>query len=85
MADLASTAGVLPEGASLLDRKKKMPAWISSAIAALALLGGLAYIGFHVSKDLGNVTVTSIWPYLLLAVALLSGCLFALFRTWAGQ
>jgi PiT family inorganic phosphate transporter len=36
-----------------------------------ALLGGLGYIGFHVSKDLHNVTITSVWPYLLLALALL--------------
>ncbi len=37
----------------------------------LALVAGLGYIGFHVAKDLDNVTITSIWPYLLLAMALL--------------
>jgi PiT family inorganic phosphate transporter len=37
----------------------------------LALLSGLCYIGFHVAKDLNNVTVTSIWPYMMLALALL--------------
>jgi PiT family inorganic phosphate transporter len=37
----------------------------------LALACGLAYIAFHVAKDLDNVTITSIWPYLLLALALL--------------
>ncbi len=34
-------------------------------------MGGLGYIVFHVAKDLDNVSVTSIWPYLLLALALL--------------
>ena len=37
----------------------------------LALLGGLGYIGFHLTKDLDTVSITSIWPYLLLALALL--------------
>ena len=37
----------------------------------LTLAGGLAYIGFHVSKDLDTVTITNVWPYLLLGLALL--------------
>ena len=36
-----------------------------------ALAGGLAYIAFHVARDLNNVTITSAWPYVLLALALL--------------
>ena len=36
-----------------------------------ALVAGLGYIGFHVAKDLDNVIITSIWPYLLLVLALL--------------
>ena len=36
-----------------------------------ALVAGLGYIGFHVAKDLDNVIITSIWPYLLLVMALL--------------
>jgi len=72
MADMASTAGVLSQGGSLLDRKmKKSSAWISGAVVAAALLGGLAYIGFHVIQDMSNVVVVSAWPFLLLAVALL--------------
>ncbi len=31
----------------------------------------MGYIGVHVAKDLDNVTVTGIWPYLLLGLALL--------------
>jgi len=37
----------------------------------VALLSGLGYIAFHVAKDMDSVTVTSIWPYLLLGLALL--------------
>jgi inorganic phosphate transporter, PiT family len=68
---MATTAGALPEKASLLDRKKKFPAWISGAIVVVALLGGLGYVGLHVSRDLGTVTLGSTWPYVLLFTALL--------------
>jgi PiT family inorganic phosphate transporter len=69
---MADTAQILPHGASLLDKKmKKTSAWISSAVVLTALIGGLGFIGFHVSQDLGNVTIISIWPYVLLGVALL--------------
>jgi PiT family inorganic phosphate transporter len=37
----------------------------------LAMLSGLGYIVIHVAKDLDSVTVTSVWPYMLLALALL--------------
>ena len=72
MADLATTAGAPPSGASLLDKKmKKSSAWISGAVVLIALLGGLGYIGVHIAQDLGNIVVTSVWPYVLLGVALL--------------
>jgi PiT family inorganic phosphate transporter len=72
MADLATTVENAPLGASLLDRKmKKSPAWISTIIVLAALLGGLIYIGFHIAGDLGNIVIVSVWPYVLLGVALL--------------
>jgi PiT family inorganic phosphate transporter len=72
MADLATTVEALPAGVSLLDRKmKKSSAWISGSVVLVALIGGLAYIGFHIAQDLGNIAITSIWPYALLGVALL--------------
>jgi PiT family inorganic phosphate transporter len=72
MADMATTVAAPPPGASLLDRKMKKPsAWLSSSIVLVALLGGLGYIGFHIAQDLGNIVIVSIWPYLLLALALL--------------
>jgi PiT family inorganic phosphate transporter len=72
MSDMATTVEGLPPGASLLDRKmKKSSAWVSGAVVLAALVGGLGFIGFHVAQDLGNITVGSIWPYMLLGVALL--------------
>jgi PiT family inorganic phosphate transporter len=72
MADIATSVETLPSGGSLLDRKmKKSPTWISTAIVLAALVGGLGYIGVHVAGDLGNIVITSIWPYALLALALL--------------
>jgi len=72
MADLATTAVAPPIGGSLLDRKKHaFPSWITGALVITALLGGLIYVGFHIAGDMGNVTVVSWWPYILLGVALL--------------
>jgi len=72
MSDIATSVQALPQGASLLDKKmkKKTPAWVSGAIVFVALAGGLAYIGFHVAGDLGNITLGSVWPYVLLITAL---------------
>ncbi len=71
MSDLATTAGAAPQGGSLLDHKmKKSPAWLSIVIILIALVGGLGYVGFHIAGDLGNVTLGSTWPYLLLGTAL---------------
>src|SRR5947207_272754 len=72
MADLAASVEVLAQGASLLDKEmKRFPAWVSGAIVLVALVCGLAYVGFHIARDLGNITLGSIWPYLLLGTALL--------------
>ena len=72
MADLATVVEVMPAGKSLLDRKlNKSTSWRGVAAFLIALTGGLAYIAFHVAKDLDNVTVTSAWPFVLLALALL--------------
>ena len=72
MADLATTASAPALSGSLLDRKKHaFPGWVTGAIVIVALLGGLGYVGFHIAGDLQGVQVLSIWPYLLLSVALL--------------
>ena len=72
MAGLATAVEIMPANASILDRKmKKTSARVSTAVVLLALLGGLGFIGFHISQDMGNIALGSIWPYLLLALALL--------------
>lgn len=72
MADMATTVETLPASGSLLDKKMhKTSAWISGVIVTLALLGGLAFIGFNMAQDLGSIKMVSAWPYVLLGVALL--------------
>ena len=62
----------LPSIGSRLDsHMTSKPGGASIALFLAALAGGLCFIGFHVSRDMKAVTVTSIWPYLLLALALL--------------
>jgi PiT family inorganic phosphate transporter len=72
MADMATTASAPPLSGSLLDRKKHaFPSWVTGAIVIVALLGGLAYVGFHIAGDMEGVQVLSVWPYVLLGTALL--------------
>ncbi len=72
MADLATTVDSLPSRGSVLDHKlTKAPSRFGVAFFLLALVGGLWYIGFHVALDLDSVIITSIWPYLLLGLALI--------------
>ena len=72
MADLATVVEVMPSGKTLLDRKLKKSKSPAGRIAFLAALaGGFAYIAVHVSRDLDSVSITSIWPYFLLGLALL--------------
>jgi inorganic phosphate transporter, PiT family len=70
MPELA-TAPARPPAAALLDKKmKKSHAFISGAVVLAALVVGLGFIGFNISKDFSDVTLGSIWPYLLLILAL---------------
>ena len=72
MSDLATTMPGRPPAAALLDKKmKKSHALISGGVVLSALIIGLGFIAFHMSQDLGGITLGSIWPYLLLGVALL--------------
>jgi inorganic phosphate transporter, PiT family len=72
MADLATLVELMPSSTSVLDRKlSKSSSRGGIVLFFLALAGALGYIGFHVAKDLDTVTIPSIWPYLLLGLALL--------------
>jgi inorganic phosphate transporter, PiT family len=71
MADLASSVRALPSsGTSLLDSKLKAPSRTGVVIFLLALASALCYITFHLAQDLNTVTMTSIWPFMLLGLAL---------------
>jgi PiT family inorganic phosphate transporter len=72
MAEQAAAVEALPSKGSRLDsHMTSKPGGASIALFLVALAGGLCFIAFHVSRDMKAVTVTSIWPYLLLALALL--------------
>ncbi|WP_420237656.1 inorganic phosphate transporter [Telmatobacter bradus] len=72
MADLATAVDVLPAGKSLLDSRVNSSTSRTGMVAFMAaVLGGIGYICFHVAKDLDHTALPSIWPYLLLALALL--------------
>jgi len=72
MADLATLVEAIPSRPSFVERRTTKRSSRAGIVAFLvAFMGGLGYIGFHVARDLNNVTITSVWPYLLLALALL--------------
>ncbi|WP_216841195.1 inorganic phosphate transporter [Acidobacterium sp. S8] len=59
-------------GKSILDQKmKKSPGLIGSLVFGAVLLGGVGYAGFHLANDLSGTRLLSVWPYVLLGVALL--------------
>src|SRR4051794_30974359 len=72
-ADMATTlVRPIRQGSALLDRKvKPKNSRRGMAAFAVALIAGLFYIVFHVSRDLDAVKTVSSWPYLLLGLALL--------------
>jgi PiT family inorganic phosphate transporter len=72
MADLITAVESMTPGKSLLDHKlNKASSPTGIAVFLLALTSGICYIAYHVVRDLNTVTITSIWPYMLLALALL--------------
>jgi inorganic phosphate transporter, PiT family len=72
MAGLATAVEIIQEAPAQAEIKRSKPSSRAGIVTfLLALLGALAYIGFHVVKDLDGVTITSAWPYFLLALALL--------------
>ena len=72
MSDLATTIPGRPPAAALLEKKmKKSHAMISGGVVLAALVIGVGFIGFNILQDFSGVTLGSIWPYLLLVVALL--------------
>ena len=74
MADLATMVQVEELPASATPHGSKLrtsPSRASIVLFLAALLSSLGYICFHIARDLNSVTVTSVWPYVLLGLALL--------------
>ena len=71
MADLATTVDSIPSRVSQPGGTlSKAPSRFGVAFFLVALAAGLCYIAVHVARDLDSVIITSIWPYLLLGLAL---------------
>src|SRR5271165_4603208 len=74
MSDAASVA-IPPEhagGTSAVHSKlNKSPGTIGMAIFGLVLIGGVGYAASQLAKDLSGTHLASVWPYLLLGLALL--------------
>ena len=67
-----ATAATHAAGESLLDKKmKKGPGLVGGLIFGAVILGGLGYCGFNIVNDMGHVVIVSLWPFVLLTVALL--------------
>jgi PiT family inorganic phosphate transporter len=72
MSDMATTIPGRPPASTLLDKKmNKTHAWVSGVAVAGALVVGIGFIAVHITQDFDGVTVSSIWPYFLLVLALL--------------
>ena len=50
---------------------KKGPGLVGAVIFVAVILGGLGYCAFNIVSDMGHVVSPSVWPYILLTVALL--------------
>jgi len=72
MSDLATAVAARPPAAAILDKKMKTShAMISGGVVLTALVVGLGFIGFHLIQDLNGIILSSVWPWVLLVIALL--------------
>jgi inorganic phosphate transporter, PiT family len=53
------------------EKLSKGPSKTGALVFVFVLLSGLTYIGTQIARDLGEVTLGSAWPYVLLGTALL--------------
>ena len=68
---VAVSPGQAPESHSVHNKLNKSPGAIGMALFGLVLLGGVGYAVFHLASDISGTRLGSIWPYVLLGVALL--------------
>ena len=55
----------------IAEKLSRGPSRIGTLVFGLVLIAGLIFIGTSISRDLGDVTLGSAWPYVLLGLALL--------------
>jgi PiT family inorganic phosphate transporter len=56
---------------ALHEKLSKKPGRTGILIFGLVMLGGFSFVGYQLAKDLSSIKTTSIFPYLLLGLALL--------------
>ena len=66
-----ASAPVTAPAPAIHEKLNKKPGKIGILIFGLVMLGGFSYVGYELITDLSSVKSTSIFPYLLLALALL--------------
>lgn len=72
MAGTATITQALPKQSTFLDRKMQRPhSRFGTVLFVLALVTGLGYIAAQISRDLESVRAQSVWPFMVLGLALL--------------
>lgn len=69
-AGIPSIAGTAPATHSVHEKFAKGPGKVGMLIFGLVLIAGLVFIGWSISRDLVGVELLSVWPYVLLGIAL---------------
>jgi inorganic phosphate transporter, PiT family len=60
-----------PTSSAVHQKMNKSPGMVGMIVFGVILLAGLGYVGFSLMSDLGSTRALTIWPYVLLATALL--------------
>ncbi len=73
----ANPVGVLAPPPTLVQEKlRRSPGRLGKIIFGVVLVGGLVFIASRLTADMSGVRMTSAWPYILLATALLTALAF---------
>jgi inorganic phosphate transporter, PiT family len=67
----ATTATTAPSASAIHEKLNRRPSRVGTLVFGVVLIGGLIFIGTSIARDLGDVTLGSMWPYALLGIALL--------------
>src|SRR5580704_16676620 len=70
-ASVAVSPGHASATSAVHHKLNKSPGKIGMAIFGLVLIGGLGYAVSQLANDLGTTHLASVWPYVLLGIALL--------------